>query len=177
MAHMKRLGCILIVATLVLDLSACGGKTSGSTAKIESQPYSANGVSFDYPKNWQTISSSQLSVQATDWNYLAIVSDGTNGGSLAAVIKLRPQDTVESAVSDAKQFKNSDVQENAVTVAGVPATQLVSTGSTISGDKVTSRTIIFEKNGAVYELNFATKTDKYESESPKFDLVMKTLQL
>ena len=64
-----------------------------------------------------------------------------------------------------------------MTVAGVPATQLVSTGSTISGDKVTSRTIIFEKNGAVYELNFATKTDKYESESPKFDLVMKTLQL
>ena len=150
-----------------------GGKSSGSTAKIESQPYSANGVSFDFPKDWQTISSSQLSIQVTDWEYLAIVSDGATGGSLAALIKLRPQDTVESAVSDSKKPGS---QVKTVTVAGVPGTEIVSTGSSLSGDKVTSRTIIFEKNGAVYQLNFATKADKYESESPKFDLVMKTLQ-
>jgi len=147
-----------------------------------SQIYDANGITFNYPQNWDVISPDQLSVQVTDYTYLAVLADkdDSTGTVVRIVIVQTDKGFNDYLAGERTYFKEQykdQLSEKAISANGMPATQFETIGNTLSGEKKKSLNIYFEQNNKIYYLTFSTLLANYDKVKPDFDMIVKSFQI
>jgi hypothetical protein len=172
---MKR--CLSALAVQIfssLGLLACSSRPS--------QIYDANGITFNYPQNWEVISPSQLSIYVTDYTYLAVLADKDDStGTMARFVIVQTAKTFDDYIAEERGYYqkqyNDQYSENTTNVNGVPATQFEAIGSALSGDKKKSLSVYFEHNHKLYYLTFTTLLPNYDGVKPDFDMAVNSFKI
>ena len=177
----ERLTIFAVSIILAISILACSLQGKGNS-RTPSQHYDANGITFDYPLNWEVISPDHLNIYVTDYTYLAVLADKDESRSTVARIVIAQTDkTFNDYIAGEKdyyqkQYKDQYSVKN-LAVNGISATQFESTGSALSGEKRKSLNIYFEHANKIYYLTFSTLAANYDKVKTDFDLVVNSFQI
>ena len=157
---------ISVLTILTISILACSLQGKGNSGN-PSQTYDANGVTFNYPQNWEVISPDQLNIYVTDYTYLAVLADKDESNStVARFVIVQTDKTFNDYIAGEKDYYQKQYKdqysEKDIAVNGISATQFESTGSALSGEKKKSLNIYFEHNHEIYYLTFSTLLANYE---------------
>jgi hypothetical protein len=172
---------LAVLAVLTFGIVGCSLQSKGVSER-PSQIYDANGITFNYPLNWEVISPDQLSVYVTDYTYLAVLADKDDStGTVARFVIVQTDKGFDDYVAGERdyyqeQYKDQ-LSEKAISVNGVSATQFESTGSALSGEEKKSLNIYFEHNHEIYYLTFSTLLADYDKVKPDFDMVVNSFHI
>ena len=174
-----------MVLVLAVIAAGCTGQASNQSSsngasKKQTIVYDHNGITFDYPVNWEVISPSQLNIYVTDYTYLAVLSNNeTDGTSIVRMVKVQTDKSYDDYVASERDYdKNSSgFAETNINVNGLHAIELSYTGSSLSGDKKKSLNVYFEKNNEIYYVTYSTLATDFNSEQADFNTMINSFQI
>ena len=177
---MKNVTLLVIILALAILAAGCAGQASNQASGTSNKPtvaYDKNGITFNYPANWEVISPNSLNIQVTDFKYLAVLSNNdTDGRSIVEMVIAETGQSYDDFVTSEKAYdqKSSGFAESSTTVDGVPAVEYTTGGSS---DQRKSVNIYFEKGGKTYYLALADDTKNFDQDKADFDTMLNSLHV
>jgi PsbP-like protein len=174
---------ILILAFLVLSFSASYISNIANSKNIKAynsttNTYSGNGISFNYPSNWNI----QTDNQGGN-NIIMIVS---NNATFQISIQISPNPpgmSDQEAITGIQNSINPDgfqkISNNTLTIDGNTAYETTYTvnNHTIFPEITTDQQIALVKNGTTYSLDFQAPTNEFNNEKPNFDIILNSFKI
>lgn len=177
---MKKCVVLGIALTIVALIFGCSAQTTKQTVKNQKQmvAYDANGITFSYPKDWEVISPSQLNIQVTDYTYLAVLSNKTNGNdAIVRMVIVQPNNLYKSYQDYIEYLKKNGSNIVNTKVNGISALEYSSTGKSLSGNTRKSVSNCFEKNGEIYDMTLSSTEKDFKINQADFKAMMDTFQI
>ncbi|MGC9517872.1 MAG: PsbP-related protein [Methanomicrobiales archaeon] len=180
---MKKYLILIALLSAVVFASGCldgGNQTTNQTSDIATKNYSnaTAGYSFDYPENWQKMSTN-ITGDAVGFR------DESTGTNLivSTLPTTQPTDEeLETFITQlesqySSQFEGFErVSANTVTVNGVKGIEIVFR-STSEGESIQQRQVILFKDDVAYFLTFTAKASEYAKESANFETVVNSFKI
>lgn len=167
----------LVVLAIVAVVVLASGCTSNQTGNNTTKTYSANGITFNYPANWdiinETSNANQTLIAIGDAN---IQQNNTTTGNGVIITRLPTTNNTTAELQSAKsQFASLNATNTTIQIAGVTANE---TTITTTNDNITGQVKIidFQKNNYVYLLQYVTISSNFQTQQALFDTITKSFQ-
>jgi len=172
---------ILILSFLVLNFSASNISNIANSNNIKvynstTNTYSGNGISFNYPSNWN------LQTDNLDGNN-AIIVVSNNTTFQVSISPNPPSMSDQDAIIAIQSSSNPDgfqiISNNTLIIDGNTAYETTYTvnNSTIFPEIMTDQQIAFVKNGTTYGLDFRAPINDFNNEKPNFDMILNSFKI
>lgn len=160
---------------------------SGCTVDTGNQTYNGNGISFQYPTNWEQLSPDKISASTSgSAEIIASVVDPNsiqNNNYQTLVFVQRASTTVSMAEAMAanraaiESAGGQIISQKDLTVNGIAATELIYTISTPSGVAKKERMVTMDKNNNLYYIICSTPADGFDAQQSNFDQIIQSFQI
>ncbi len=161
--------------------------TNNTSLNIANNTYEANGITFNYPADWQPISDLN---STSRWGYgepITAFYDPANGNEdnmkTYFYIKCRGVGSLDEQLSsyrrDIADIGQTEVSERNITVNGMRAVELIKTWQNGDGVRFRALTVHIEAvHGSLYyRIGCVTPEDNFNSILPKFELIVNSFNL
>jgi len=170
----------LVAAAVILLVVAVSGCVTNEDKNNQTNSYSANGVSFQYPHSWgvATLSSPNGVVAVGDPNTVV------NGNPTTSVVIQKANATASSGLKYAYDQNYANFFNNTGKTK-VSEAQLTLNGATVYENVYTSseegvakkyRAVWLQKGSTIYVILCSARTEAYDSQQTNFDLVINSFQ-
>lgn len=163
---------------------ASGCTTINNQTSISTKTYSANGIFFNYPDNWQLMASSTPNAIASVGDPKTSDSSTKNVNTFVVIQKKAvPSGTTLKQAYDNTyaQFASTDssfqqISDSTTTVDGTTA--YVNTHKVdVSGVQKQEKAVWFEKDGNIYVILCGALPSDFNSEQENFDAIINTFEV
>ena len=172
---------ILMLAFLVLSFSADNISNIANSNNIKAynsttNTYSGNGISFNYPSNWNV----QTNNQAGN-NEIMVVSDDTvfQVSILPKPPGMSDQEAITAIQSSTYPDGFQKISNNTLTIDGNTAYETIYAvnNPSIFHEIIIIQQIVFVKNGTTYSLDFQAPNNEFNNEKPNFDIILNSFKI
>jgi hypothetical protein len=167
---------IIIILIFVALASGCTSQTTQN--QTNTKTYAANGISFQYPNQWQEIPPENLTTKTSSGsNIIAGVIDPNNSDILVLVQTTSATNAKQSFDATKTALNTAGgqiVSESTTTVDGATAYQMDYTITTSIPKK--ERLILFEK-GKIYGLTYSTPQADFDSQLNNFNVIVNSFKV
>jgi hypothetical protein len=171
----------VVFLSLVLMSLSCSMLKKGMAVEKPSQKFDGNGITFQYPLNWEIISPHDLNIYVTDFTYLAVLADKDKDmGTIVRIVIVQTEKSFNAFLEQEEGYyseQSKTYSENKITVDGNQAVQIESTGTGSAEDRRTSLEIYFEHAGQIYYLTFVTYEKNYPIVKADFTTVINSFHI
>ena len=165
---------IAIVAIVVLA-SGCTTQTGNNTTATKT--YSANGMTFNYPSNWDIINdTTNENGTVIALGDVDIQQNKTVKGNGATIIKVPQNSNSTADLNDLKtQFASLNGTNSTVSIDGVTANE-TTISTKINNITAQLQFIDYEKNNYIYLIQYATIASDIKTQEQLFNIITKSFK-
>jgi hypothetical protein len=165
---------IAIVAIVVLA-SGCTSQTGNNTTATKT--YSANGMTFNYPSNWDIINdTTNENGTVIALGDVDIQQNNTVKGNGATIIKVPQNSNSTADLNDLKtQFASLNGTNSTVSIDGVTANE-TTISTKINNVTAQLQFIDYEKNNYIYLIQYATIASDIKTQEQLFNIITKSFK-
>ncbi len=165
---------IAIVAIVVLA-SGCTTQTGNNTTATKT--YSANGMTFNYPSNWDIINdTTNENGTVIALGDVDIQQNNTVKGNGATIIKVPQNSNSTADLNDLKtQFASLNGTNSTVSIDGVTANE-TTISTKINNITAQLQFIDYEKNNFIYLIQYATIASDIKTQEQLFNIITKSFK-
>ncbi|HMK54772.1 MAG TPA: PsbP-related protein [Methanobacteriaceae archaeon] len=160
---------------------------SGCTDNTKNQTYSGNGISFQFPTNWEQLPPENISASTLgSAEIIAAVVDPNsiqnNSYQTLVFVQRAPTSVtmVEAMAANRASIESAGgqvISQNDLTVNGIAATELIYIVSTPSGVTKKERMVVLDKNNTRFYIICSTPADGFDSQQSNFNQIIQSFQI
>jgi PsbP-like protein len=166
---------VIAIVAIVVMASGCTSQTGNNTTATKT--YSANGMTFNYPSNWEIINdTTNENGTVVALGDADIQQNNTVKGNGATIIKV-PQNANSTAdLNDLKtQFANLNGTNSTVSIDGITANE-TTISTKINNVTAQLQFIDFSKNNFIYLIQYATIASDIKTQEQLFNIITQSFK-